>query len=62
MEFSDDGVLDSVRKLPINHMAVVLLKYYGGLTIEEISNVLDVGTATVSRRNKEAIKILSENL
>jgi len=55
-------VISLIRKLPINEMVVVLLKYYGNMTIEEISNATETGTATVSRRLRSAIDNLNKIL
>lgn len=38
--------------------AVVELKYFGGLTIDEVSEVLGVGTATVERRWRKGRALL----
>ena len=57
-----EDVIALMRSLPINEMVVILLRYYGNLTIEEISNAIEVGTATVSRRLKSAMDKLRDNL
>lgn len=57
-----EDVIALMRSLPINEMVVILLRYYGNLTIDEISNAIEVGTATVSRRLKSAMDKLRDNL
>lgn len=44
-----DEVLDELEKLDPRQAQIVELRFFGGLTIEEIANVLQISPATVKR-------------
>jgi len=44
-----DQALDQLEELDANQARIVELRYFGGLTIPETAEVLDVSTATVNR-------------
>lgn len=50
----DRALMEAVIVLPNRHKEVVLLYYYQGLTLEEISDTLGVAVSTVSIRLKKA--------
>jgi len=50
----DRALLGAVMSLPYRHKEVVLLYYYQGLNLQEISDTLGVAASTVSTRLKKA--------
>ena len=44
-----DEALNALEKLDERQSRIVEMKFFGGLTIEEISEVLDISPATVKR-------------
>ena len=58
----DRALLEAVMALPYRNKEVMLLYYYQGLTLEEISNTLDVAVSTVSTRLKNARERLRREL
>ena len=44
-----DEVLDELEKLDPRQAQIVELRFFGGLTIEEIANVLQISPATIKR-------------
>lgn len=44
-----DDALSTLERLNPRHSRVVELRYFGGLTLQEVAHVLDVSEATVSR-------------
>ena len=56
------NILKLIRGLPLETRAVILLKYYGGMTIAEMEAILKLGHDTIERRTKEALRDLKINL
>jgi RNA polymerase sigma-70 factor (ECF subfamily) len=56
----DGGILDAVQRLRSGHREVLLLHYWGDMTIEEIARVLHKPAGTVKRWLSEARASLSE--
>jgi RNA polymerase sigma factor (TIGR02999 family) len=44
-----DDALSTLERLNPRHSRVVELRYFGGLTLQEVAHVLDVSVATVRR-------------
>lgn len=61
-EFKDRTLALTVMALPAKYKEVILLHYYQGMTIAEMSDVLDLSKSAVHHRLKEAEKKLKENL
>ena len=57
-----DGALDELAALDMQQCQVVEMKFFGGLTIAEIADALDVSTATVEREWFSARAWLYERL
>ncbi len=57
-----DDALQSLVKLDERKARVVELRYFGGLSVEEISNVLEISTATVGREMRFAQAWLAREL
>jgi RNA polymerase sigma-70 factor (sigma-E family) len=57
-----DHMLDAVRRLPAKARALVVLRYYDHLTLQEIADVLDLPTGTVKSGLHRAIAELREAL
>ena len=51
---SDRALMDAVLSLSYKHKEVVLLYYYQGMSLDEISGVLGVAASTISTRLKKA--------
>lgn len=58
----DATVLTEVMALPAKLRAVILLRYYQGLTIHETADALKIGLSTVKQRQKKAGDILRQRL
>ena len=58
----DRALLEAVMSLPYRHKEVVLLYYYQGLNLQEISDTLGVAVSTVSVRLKKARERLHREL
>ena len=56
------ALMEAVNRLPAGFREIVLLHYYQGYGIVEISNMLDIPEGTVSSRLNRARKKLSETL
>jgi RNA polymerase sigma-70 factor (ECF subfamily) len=56
----DRGILDAVQRLRSGHREVVLLHYWGDMTVEEIAAVLHRPTGTVKRWLVQSRHALSE--
>jgi RNA polymerase sigma-70 factor (ECF subfamily) len=56
----DGGILDAVQRLRAGHREVLLLHYWGDMTVEEVAAVLRRPTGTVKRWLTEARASLSE--
>lgn len=59
---ADRELMEAVMNLPSRFKEVVLLYYYQGLTLREISEVLGVATSTISIRLKKACERLRYDL
>gem|GEM_PF-1879388 len=64
--YRQDLIYDSIREeldsLPELYKRVLMLRYYGGLTIKEMSTFLGISTATVERQIREAHGRLKEEI
>ena len=60
--FRDGTVASAIAALPPKLKAVILLRYYEGMTLQESADALNVSLATVKRRMKKANQILHRNL
>lgn len=58
----DRGILDAVQRLRAGHREVLLLHYWGDMTVEEIAAVLHRPTGTVKRWLVQGRQALSEAL
>ena len=56
----DRGILDAVQRLRSGHREVLLLHYWGDMTVEEIASVLHRPTGTVKRWLAQGRAALSE--
>lgn len=57
-----DDALEALAQVDARKAKVVELKFFGGLSLEEIAGLLDIGTATVSREWRMARAWLSSSL
>jgi DNA-directed RNA polymerase specialized sigma24 family protein len=71
IEFSDrcdltiaavDAALSELEKLDARQGKIVELRFFGGLTIEEISKLLDISPATIKREWVSAKRFLQREL
>lgn len=60
--FPDDTVLSEVMRLPPKYREVVLLRYYQGMKMKEIENVLRISHGKVRSRLNRANLILRDRL
>lgn len=60
--FRDGTVAGEIAALPPKMKAVILLRYYEGMNLQESADALNVSLATVKRRLKKANQILRRNL
>jgi len=58
----DRALLEAVMSLPYRHKEVVLLYYYQGLNLQEISDTLGIAVSTASIRLKKARERLHRDL
>ena len=58
----DTELMDTVLRLPLKQREVVLLYYYQDLTMQEISETLQITVSNVSRRLENARKALRKQL
>ena len=56
----DGGILDAVQRLGGSHREVLLLHYWGDMSVDEIARTLHRPSGTVKRWLSEARKALSE--
>ncbi len=61
-EAEDTGLADTVLRLPVKQREVVLLYFYQNLTMQEISDTLQLTVSNVSRRLESARKTLRRQL
>ena len=57
-----DDALEALAKVDARKAKVVELKFFGGLSLEEIAGLLEIGTATVSREWRMARAWLASSL
>ena len=60
--FEDGTVSGEIASLPPKLKAVILLRYYEEMSLQESADALNVSIATVKRRLKKANQILCRNL
>jgi len=60
MEALEEHLLDYVQQLPSRQRSVFVLKYYNGLTHEEISNILKISLGASKTNFHYAVKTLKE--
>ena len=60
--FWDHTVLDEISRLPKRYREVILLRYYQGMKIREVAQVLHVSESAVKQRCSKANAILHERL
>ena len=60
--FKDGTVSGEIATLPPKLKAVILLRYYEEMSLQESADALNVSIATVKRRLKKANQILCRNL
>ena len=58
----DRALVETVMNLPYRHREVVLLYYYQGMSLREISEVLGIAASTISTRLKKAREKLRHEL
>ena len=44
-----DDALDALARVDERQSQIVIMRFFGGLTVEEVANVLDISVATVAR-------------
>lgn len=49
---------EALRRLPAELREVIILRYFGGLTLEETARTLEIPRGTVSTRQKKALGLL----
>ncbi len=58
----DSGLAEAVIRLPVKQREVVLLYYYQDMSMQEISDILQISVSNVSRRLESARKSLRKEL
>ena len=58
----DDGLYEAVLRLPVKQREAVLLYYYQNMTMQEVSDTLQISVSNVSRRLESARKALRKKL
>lgn len=61
-EFDALPLKEAVRRLPEELRAVIVLRYFSGLTLEETARTLEIPRGTVSTRQKRALALLRLDL
>lgn len=61
-EFDTLPLKEAVTRLPKELRAVVILRYFTGLTLAETAEVLDIPQGTVSTRQRRALQLLKLEL
>ena len=56
------GLYETILRLPVKQREVVLLYYYQNMTMQEISDILQISASNVSRRLESARKTLRKRL
>jgi len=59
---SDRGLQMSVEALPEELKEIILLRYYGDLTVKDTADLLSIPQGTVATRTKKALSLLKEDL
>ncbi len=59
---SDDSLQSSIAELDERYRQVVVLRYHGRMTCEQVARVLDLPLGTVTKRLSRAYSILREKL
>ena len=58
----DTGLYETILRLPVKQREVVLLYFYQNLTMQEISDILQISVSNVYRRLESARKTLRKKL
>ena len=58
----DTGLYETILRLPVKQREVVLLYFYQNMTMQEISDILQISVSNVSRRLESARKTLRKKL
>ena len=58
----DTGLYETVLRLPARQREVVLLYFYQNMTMQEVSDILQISVSNVSRRLESARKALRKQL
>ena len=58
----DTGLYETVLRLPAKQREVVLLYFYQNMTMQEVSDILQISVSNVSRRLESARKALRKQL
>ena len=58
----DTGLYETVLRLPVKQREVVLLYFYQNMTMQEVSDILQISVSNVSRRLESARKALRKQL
>lgn len=58
----DTGLYETVLRLPVKQREVVLLYFYQDMTMQEVSDILQISVSNVSRRLESARKALRKQL
>ena len=53
---------EAIRRLPRDLRAVIILRYFQGLTLAETAEALEIPTGTVSTRQRKALSLLKLEL
>jgi len=61
-ESDPSGMVDMIRDLPADLGAVVIMKIYQSLSIDEIAEQIKISPRTVLRRWTDALKMLRERM
>ena len=58
----DTGLYETILRLPVKQRETVLLYFYQNMTMQEISDILQISVSNVSRRLENARKTLRKQL
>ncbi len=58
----DTGLYETILRLPVKQREVVLLYFYQNMTMQEVSDILQISVSNVSRRLESARKTLRKKL
>jgi len=61
-EFPDNTVLTEVMRLPAKYREVILLRYYEGMKLKEVSSALGLSDGKLRTRLNKANEILRDRL